>query len=228
MRNRRQAGCRIFVLFTLICSLSCPTIAQSRTAILEVKAGKVENFLSPTLYGQFAEFMYEGIKGGLSAELIRDRGFDEQPNALGLPRYWERDPDDRNDDSTRHFLWDDHVFLPANSDSNTLSSQRSLRVEIRGNGGQRHGIHQESSPIQGGMEYRGYVWLKSADYIGDVTVMLEAEQTGGEHYASAMLTPVMGDWKQYSFQLRPSKPDPWRNFPFSFRDTAGCGSTKFH
>jgi hypothetical protein len=95
VRNRRQAGCRIFGLFALMCFLSGPTIAQSRTAILEVNADKVENFLSPTLYGQFAEFMYEGIKGGLSAELIRDRGFDEQPNALGLPRYWERDPDDR-------------------------------------------------------------------------------------------------------------------------------------
>jgi len=208
VRNHRQAGCRIFVLFALMCFLSNPTIAQSRTAILEVNADKVENFLSPTLYGQFAEFMYEGIKGGLTAELIRDRGFDEQPNALGLPRYWERDPDDRNDDSALHFSWDGDVFLPANSDSNTLSSQHSLRVEIPGNGGQRHGIHQEWIPIHAGIEYRGYLWLKSADYSGDVAVMLEADQTGGEHYAGATLTPVMGDWKKYSFRLRPSKSDP--------------------
>ena len=185
VRNRRQAGCRIFVLFALMCFLSNLTIAQSRTAILEVNADKVENLLSPTLYGQFAEFMYEDIKRGLSAELIRDRGFDEQPNAMGLPRYWERDPDDRNDDSALHFSWDGDVFLPANSDSNTLSSQHSLRVEIRGNGGQRHGFHQEWIPIRAGIEYRGYLWLKSADYSGDVTVMLEADQTGGEHYASA-------------------------------------------
>ena len=90
----------------------CLTSAIAQTATLEIDANKVENTLSPTLYGQFAEFMFEDIKGGLSAELIRDRGFDEQPNALGLPRYWERDPDDRNDDSALHFTWDVNTHLP--------------------------------------------------------------------------------------------------------------------
>ena len=47
---------------------------------------------SPRLYGQFAEFMYQNIKFGLHAELLRDRGFEEPANAIGLPRYWERDP----------------------------------------------------------------------------------------------------------------------------------------
>jgi len=54
------------------------------------------------LYGQFDEFMYEGVKFGLHAEMIRDRSFEDAPNASGLPRYWERDPDDRNDDSAVH------------------------------------------------------------------------------------------------------------------------------
>jgi len=128
VRSHPQAGCRIFVLFALLCLLPGSAIAQSRSARLEINADKVENRVSPTLYGQFAEFMYEGIKGGLSAELIRDRGFDEQPNALGLPRYWERDPDDRNDDSGLHFSWAGDVFLPADGDGNTLSSQHSLGV----------------------------------------------------------------------------------------------------
>ena len=44
--------------------------------------------------------MYEGIKRGLHAELIRNRGFEESPNRIGLSRYWERYPDDRNDDYT--------------------------------------------------------------------------------------------------------------------------------
>ena len=49
------------------------------TASLTIDASKIENVISPTLYGQFAEFMFEDIKGGLYAELIRDRGFDEAP-----------------------------------------------------------------------------------------------------------------------------------------------------
>jgi len=188
--------------------LAGPAKAQTATATLVIDANKVENVLSPTLYGQFAEFMFEDIKGGLSAELVRDRGFDEQPNALGLPRYWERDPDDRNDDGAMHFTWDAEVYLPVNGDQNTLPSQHSLRAEIHGEEGQRRGIRQGWIPIRSGIEYRGYVWLKSADYIGDVAVVLEADQTGGEQYASATLTGVTGDWKQYPFMLRPSKSDP--------------------
>jgi hypothetical protein len=40
-----------------------------------IDAAKVEGEISPTLYGQFDEFMFEGVKGGLSAELVRDRSF---------------------------------------------------------------------------------------------------------------------------------------------------------
>lgn len=199
-------SCYGFIWCVLIYALAAPATAQ--TATLDIDATKVENVISSTLYGQFAEFMFEDIKGGLSAELIRDRGFDEQPNALGLPRYWERDPDDRNDDGAMHFAWDADVYLPVEGDRHTLPSQHSLRVDIHDESGQRRGIHQGSIPIRAGVEYRGYLWVKGADYVGTVEVTLEADQTGGERYASATVTQIAGDWKQYSFTLRPSKSDP--------------------
>src|SRR2546430_1025252 len=71
---------------------------DSVPATISIDASKVEGNISPILYGQFDEFMFEGVKGGLYAELIRDRSFNEAPNAIGLPRNWEREPDDRNDD----------------------------------------------------------------------------------------------------------------------------------
>lgn len=203
--NNLPASRWAVALALLICSL---TAASSQTATLKIDANKIENAISPLLYGQFAEFMYQDIKGGLFAELIRDRGFDEQPNALGLPRYWERDPDDRNDDAAMHFAWDADNYLPAESDQNTLASQHSLRVEIRANDSQRRGIHQGWIPFRSGIEYHGYVWLKSADYVGDVDVALEADETGGEQYATATITQIAGDWKKYPFTLRPSKSDP--------------------
>ena len=201
-----RTTCRGFVRYLLaVCFAAAPVIAQ--TATLEIDAEKVENAISPGLYGQFAEFMFEDIKGGLSAELIRDRGFDEQPNALGLPRYWERDPDDRNDDGAMHFFWDADVYLPIDGDRNTFPSQHSLRVDIHGDDSLRRGIHQGWIPVRSGVEYRGYVWLRSVGYVGDVEVVLEADQTSGEQYASAAITQVAGDWKKYSFTLRPSKSD---------------------
>ena len=79
------------------------TAQVSQRASISIDARKVENRISPLLYGQFLEFMYEGIKGGLHAELIRNRSFEEQPNIIGLSRNWERYPDDRNDDYALSF-----------------------------------------------------------------------------------------------------------------------------
>ena len=62
-----------------------PTPAAAR---IEIDAGRVEGRIDPLLYGQFIEFMFEGIKGGLHAELLRNRGFEEPPNAIGLSRHW--------------------------------------------------------------------------------------------------------------------------------------------
>jgi len=195
-------------LVLLFCCLCARSSGQDGTkASLAIDTAKVENAISPILYGQFAEFMFEDIKGGLYAELIRDRGFNEAPNALGLSRYWERDPDDRNDDDALHFTWDDSVYYTVHGDTNTLSTQHSLRIDIDRNDGRRRGIRQGWIPIRKGLEYHGYIWLKSPDYSGTITVALEADQTDGERYASATLSNLNGDWKQYRFTLVPEKSD---------------------
>ena len=212
MRTRRCVRTALGSALSLLLSSSW-FVASAQTnlsASLTIDASKVDNVLSPTLYGQFAEFMFEDIKGGLYAELLRDRGFDEAPNALGLPRYWERDPDDRNDDADLKFSWDATVYPPVHSDPNTLPAHHSLQIAIAHDNGERHGIHQGLIPLRSGVEYRGYLWLKTADYEGSITVALEADETGGERYASALLTKIDAgdDWKQYRFTLTPLKSDP--------------------
>lgn len=192
------------LLLSCLCLLAR---AQEPSASISIDAAKIENTISPTLYGQFAEFMFEDIKGGLYAELIRDRGFNESPNALGLPRYWERDPDDRNDDDALHFGWDTNVYFPARSDANTLPTQHSLRVDIARNDGRRRGIRQGWIPIRKGVEYHGYLWLKAENYSGSIAVVLEADETGGKRYATAVIENVGSDWKQYSFTLVPEQSD---------------------
>jgi alpha-L-arabinofuranosidase len=200
---------RARVLLVLLSCWLCviASAQQGAKATLVINAAKIENTISPILYGQFAEFMFEDIKGGLYAELIRDRGFNEAPNALGLSRYWERDPDDRNDDDALHFTWDDSIYYPVHGDTNTLSAQHSLRIDIDRNDGRRRGVRQGWIPIRKGLAYHGYVWLKSPDYSGTITVALEADQTDGERYASATLSNLTGDWKQYRFTLVPEKSD---------------------
>jgi alpha-L-arabinofuranosidase len=204
LRPNREQVISVF----LSCCLSALALGQSgMTASLTIDASKIENRISSTLYGQFAEFMFEDIKGSLYAELVRDRGFDESPNALGLPRYWERIPDDRNDDGDMKFAWDAGVYSPARGDENPIPSQHSLQVHITRDDGQRRGIRQSWIPIRKGLAYRGYIWLKTADYDGSITVALEHDETDGERYASALLRDVKGEWRQYPLTLVPEKSD---------------------
>jgi alpha-L-arabinofuranosidase len=178
-------------------------------ATVAIDAATVENHISPRLYGQFAEFMFESIKFGLHAELLRNRGFEEAANAIGLPRYWERDPDDRDDDAI-HFRWDDSGPYPPARALGQPQVDHSLRIDLPVQDGQRRGIHESGVPVRAGIEYQGSVWLRTWDFAGRVTAALERDRTGGEAYASADVGSIASDgsWKQYRFTLRPAKTDP--------------------
>jgi len=194
----------------LIALVAVPAGQSADQAAIAIDAGRVANRISPRLYGQFAEFMFEGVKFGLHAELLRNRGFEEAAGAIGLPRHWDRTPDDRNDDWAMRFRWDDSVAYPPSRPFRHEQVEHSLRVDVTQRDGQRRGIHQGRIPIRAGIEYHGYVWLRTWDFEGQLTAVLEQDRTGGEVYASADLDAVAadGEWRQYRFSLRPSKADP--------------------
>ena len=192
-------------------------VESALPARIAIDARKAENPISPLLYGQFIEFMYEGIKGGLHAELIRDRGFESPPNSLGLPRYWERYPDDRNDDYGLAFLWDADEFSPPRKDSTTNTAGHALRVKLSGGVIPRHGLYQGRVPIRDGIDYRGYIWLKGSNFTGRIYVALEQDITEGDVYAETTLAAVTGGgWQRHSFTLQPVKPDPLARFVILF------------
>ena len=163
------------------------------------------------------EFMFEGIKRGLQAELIRDRSFEETPNVIGLSRYWERYPDDRNDDYALSFTWDDQ--FPYSSRKNE-TKEHSLRVKAGDGVIQRHGIYQSRIPIRAGLEYRGYIWLRTTDYAGPVTIALESDVRLGQVYAALDLPNITkGDWHRYEFTLNSTISDPLARFAVLFPGT---------
>jgi alpha-L-arabinofuranosidase len=216
-----RTGVALLMLFALSV---CPTRVSARVtgqATIVVDAGKVENSISPMLYGQFLEFMFEGMKGGLHAELLRDRSFEEPPNAIGLPRNWERYPDDRDDDYGLNFVWDASVSYPPKrtlkvETGEKQSPEHSLRIEAGDGVVPRHGFYQARVPVRAGAEYRGHVWLKTETYAGAITVALESDVKLGETYASADINNVSGDWREYVFTLRPTHTDPLARLCFLF------------
>jgi alpha-L-arabinofuranosidase len=186
------------------------------TATIEIDAASVENRISPLLYGQFIEFMYEGIKGGLHAELIRNRGLDAQPKAIELPRYWERYPDDRIDDYGISFTSESRPQDPHAVRFEGSIEPTALRVQLRPGVLARHGVFQARVPVRQGIEYHGYLWIRTDAFDGDVRVTLEADMAGGRVYDEATLAAVTGDWKRYAFTLKPDASDPLARFAVLF------------
>ena len=185
----------------------------SVNANIRIDSTHIENQISSDMYGQFMEFMFQDIKGGLHAELIRNRSFEEAANEIGLSRYWEREPDDRNDDSAMRFHWDGSSFYPAHrkplefDSGENQDTQHSLRITIADRDDQRRGIRQGGIPVRAGISYKGYFWLRTNSFEGHITVELGQDQTGGETYATTEIPSVAGDWKKYDFTLTPTKSD---------------------
>jgi len=190
--------------------------AQTKPAGITINAGKATNPVSAELYGQFAEVMFGGVEGSLWDELIRNRGFEEPPNEIGLSRYWEREPDDRNHDPSVQFRWADSVSYPENRRGH------SMRITINRNQWnvtQRRGVSQDRIPLQKGVAYVGYLWLKCDAFDGFVTVALEKDRTDGETYASTDFHPKGVGWAKYPFSLTSDESDPLAKFSILIRGT---------
>jgi alpha-N-arabinofuranosidase len=190
-------------------------------ASITIDTGKVENRISPLLYGQFLEYMFEGVKYGLHAELLRDRSFEESPNAIGLPRYWARYPDDRADDYALTFNWDPEIFYPAKrkleiNSQEKPTAEHSLQVDTGEGVITRHGLYQSDIPIHAGFSYPGYIWLKSENYTGSVNVALESAARPGLVYASTVIKDIKAEWQKYEFSLQPAESDQLARFAILF------------
>jgi alpha-N-arabinofuranosidase len=203
---------RVLCAFAVLCCQIPNLAAQtSQTASITIDPRKVENRISPLLYGQFLEFMFEGIKGGLHAELIRNRSFEEPANVIGLSRNWDRYPDDRNDDYALSFHWNDQISYPP-----ARNKEHSLQVQAGDGVIQRHGVYQSRIPVRAGVEYRGYLWARTDDYEGRITVALESDVDQSQVYAAAELNISKSNWRKYEFSLKPTRSDPLARFAILF------------
>jgi alpha-L-arabinofuranosidase len=209
---------RILCFLVALCGQLSSGYAQT-AATISIEARRIENRISPLLYGQFLEFMYEGIKGGLHAELIRNRSFEEPANVIGLSRYWERYPDDRNDDYALAFRWEQEFAYPPRRGIKIENETKEHSVFVEAGNGviQRHGIYQSRIPVRAGLAYRGALWIKTSDYTGAVVVALESDVNQGQIHAATDLNPIVkGDWRRYEFSLTPTQSDPLARFAILF------------
>ena len=183
-----------------------------RTVDIDIDATTAEGRISPLLYGQFIEFMFEGVKYGLHAEVLRDRGFEDAASQAGLSPSWKRYPDDRDDDYALSARRDDDMAYPDTQRSDGTTGGHSLRVDLKQGVVERHGVYQARVPIRQGIEYRGYLWMKTRTFAGAVTIALEADVDGGRVYDETRIAKADGDWTRYAFTLTPGASDPLARF----------------
>src|SRR5205085_11246273 len=148
--------------------------------------------ISPALYGQFMEFMFQGVKEGVTAELIRNRSFEEPANAIGLSRYWERYPDDRDDDYALNFQWDSASSYPVRPTVSGEPAEHSLRVDVDRGVIESHGVFQSRIPMREGIAYNGYVWIKAEAFDGYMTAAMASDGLVGEPHAAAETGKIAG------------------------------------
>jgi alpha-L-arabinofuranosidase len=178
----------ILFLAALMATLSLA--AQSPSLAIQVDHPKAK--VSPTLYGLMTEEINYSYDGGIYAELVRDRTPSRAWDALN---YW---PIVQRGDSMAN------VSIDA-SNGPSQAVPRSLRVAVS----------KASAPSPAGIENGGYWGIAvrpGATYSGSfyastdtpglaVTITLQNDQTGVAA-ASATVTGLSKDWKQYTFTLK--------------------------
>jgi alpha-N-arabinofuranosidase len=195
-----------------------------RSAEINVDAIRVENRISPRMYAAFTEMMAEGVKVGLTPEMLRDRSFEFAPDYLGLPAGWQLEPDERNDNvGAIRFAPTTEEAYPKENEA-THAPEHSLRVTLAPGDitDTERGLSQGRLSIVAGQQYRGYVWVKTpavSPYRGKITVALGEDNTDGRHYATATLDGFSVDWRRYSFSLQPNTTDRFAKLSLLFDGT---------
>ncbi len=197
------------------------SIAIAQTATIRVDTSRVENHVSPRMYGAFVEMMAEDVKWGMTAEMVHDRSFEQAPDYLGLPADWRLEPDERNDNvgAIRFAPTTDEAY--PRTDTATGVAEHALHVTLTPEDitDTRRGLSQGRLSVQAGKTYQGYVWIKVPEkngYAGTMSAALEEDNTDGATYATSAWPVKQGDWQRYTFQLLPNKTDRFAKLTFLF------------
>jgi alpha-L-arabinofuranosidase len=188
----------LFVLFTSSLSLlQAQTPSASGTNSLTIDVNKPGITVSPLLYGILIEEINHSGDGGLYAELIRNRSFEDSDE----PDYWTLDFDTSSNGEM------------SIDTSNPMSKEnpRSLRLDISAESQGRVGAVNNGYwgiPLVKDEQYDLSVALRGGNgFFGPVFVNLESND-GKTVYAQARIDNITSDWKTYKLSLTSNATDP--------------------
>ena len=159
---------------------------------LQIHAGKPVAKVSPTLYGLMTEEINHSYDGGIYAELVRNRAFQDSPRHPVDWVVWEHGDGQAS-------MQIDHSTGP----SSALASSLKLTVQ-KADANDAAGIANSGYwgiPLRANTEYSGSFYAKASDAgIGPVEMRLVDDDTG-EVVAKASVPTLTNEWKQYKVRL---------------------------
>jgi alpha-L-arabinofuranosidase len=182
----------------LVAALSLAAAAPLRaaTATLTVAVDKPGHAISPTLYGIFFEDINCSADGGIYAEMVRNRSFEDSDK----PDWWEA-------------VGKGPVNFELAVDSTQPVSPKnphSLRVAIGKPGNGRTGVANNGFwgvALTKGQTYGLSLFARGGEgFAGPLTVSLEGSD--GTVYAQKSIQSLAPDWKRYQLTLKANATDP--------------------
>jgi len=180
------------IKFSLVVLVVCPHAATAE-ATIQVDTGQITGAVHPFIFGQFIEHEYNTIEGGLWAELLHDRKFEEGdkdrdgvsdgwvPEERVTNRYWElvngKGP------NVRYYI-DRKEFYGGGA---------AQAIELSG-ANQHAGIYQIELQLVKDRRYSFYVYLKRR---GAGSAWVEFDRLRGPRYALQKI-PVSDQWQKFT------------------------------
>lgn len=194
VRSIRRVGGTIFGIATLVPFLLAQQPgSQNAGAVLKIQTDTSIARVSPTLYGLMTEEINHSYDGGIYAELIRNRAFQDNPNH---PDHWRI----LQDGDARASMKIDKSTGP----SSALTSSLKLTVK-RADDADAAGIINNGYwgiPLRPNTTYAGSFYAKAdSASSGAVTMSLVNNNTGAV-VATASVPGLRAEWTQYKVALR--------------------------
>ena len=186
-----------FVLLTTISTVAGVCAAQPAAVTLNIQLDKPVHGVSPTLYGLMTEEINYSYDGGLYAEMVRNRTF--QDHGFGGVAHW-------NVEHLGNSMASISVDL---TEGPSAALQHSLLIDVtKADVADRAGARNEGywgMTLRPDTTYKGSLYAKSdsAD-MGGMTTELINDNTG-KSVATATIPALSTEWKRYEFTLKTGK-----------------------
>ena len=195
LEKRQPLGKIALLAITGSYSLVC--IAQPTTITLNIQLDKPAHAVSPTLYGLMTEEINYSYDGGLYAEMVRNRTF--QDHGFGGVAHW----------NIEHMGNSVAAMAIDRTEGPSAALEHSLAIDVKqADATNRAGVRNEGywgMAVRSNTTYKGSLYAKadSAD-VGPLTADLVNDNTG-KSVATATMPGLSTEWKRYEFTMTTGK-----------------------